>query len=193
MDNDNSPTNELQVLSISNDTIFLSEGGFVKVPFGPADGEVGDLISFDGENWVAASAIVRNTGSSVPVNNMQPFQVLNYCIALQGVFPSRSSLEPFIAEIMIFGGNFAPRGWATCDGQLLPISQYTALFSLVGTMYGGDGRTTFGLPDLRGRVPIHRGTGPGLSTRNQGQSGGSETNLLNVDQLPAHSHAIIYE
>ena len=101
--------------------------------------------------------------------------------------------EPFLAEIRIVAFNFAPRGWATCDGQLLPISQNQALFSLVGTMYGGDGRTTFGVPDLRGRVPIHRGTGPGLTPRTQGQSGGSETNVLNVNQLPAHSHTIIYE
>ena len=82
--------------------------------------------------------------------------------------------EPFLAQIMTFGGNFAPRGWAMCDGQLLPISQNTALFSLLGTTYGGDGRTTFGLPDLRGRVPVHPGTGPGLSPRRLGEKGGEE-------------------
>lgn len=193
MDNDNSPSNELQVLSISNDTIFLSDGGSVKVPFGPADGEENDLISFDGENWVAASAIVQSTGNSVAVNNMQPFRVLNYCIALYGIYPSRNGLEPFIAEIMIFAGNFAPRNWAKCDGQLLPINSFQSLFSLVGTYYGGDGRTTFGLPDLRGRVPIHQGQGPGLTSRSMGQSGGSETNVLNVNQIPAHNHTIIYQ
>lgn len=93
-------------------------------------------------------------------------------------------MEPFIAEIIMFGGNFAPRGWAFCDGQLLPISQYTALFSLIGTTYGGDGRTTFALPDLRGRAAVHPGSGPGLSSRKLGEKGGSETNTLTLAQLP---------
>ncbi len=85
------------------------------------------------------------------------------------------SMDPFIGEIMMFGGNFAPRGWALCDGQLLPISQNQALFSILGTTYGGDGRTTFGLPDLRGRVAVHAGSGPGLSSYRLGQKGGAET------------------
>lgn len=96
--------------------------------------------------------------------------------------------DPFLAQITIFAGNFAPRGWAFCDGQLLPIAQYTAVFSLIGTTFGGDGRTTFGLPDLRGRVPIHPGSGPGLSTYRWGQKGGQETEVLTVAQLPSHSH-----
>ncbi|MEJ2321429.1 MAG: tail fiber protein [Gammaproteobacteria bacterium] len=96
--------------------------------------------------------------------------------------------EPFIAQVMMFGGNFAPRGWAFCDGQLLPISQNTALFSLVGTTYGGDGRTTFALPDLRGRVAIHPGRGPGLSDRRLGQRSGAETNTLTVAEMPNHHH-----
>ena len=99
-------------------------------------------------------------------------------------------MEPFIGMIVMFGGNFAPRGWALCDGQLLPISQYTALFSILGTTYGGDGRTTFGLPDLRGRVPMHAGNGPGLSPRNLGQKSGTETVTLSDNQLPSHSHNI---
>ena len=82
--------------------------------------------------------------------------------------------EPFLGEIRIVGFDFAPRDWAFCDGQLVPISQNNALFSLLGTTYGGDGRITFGLPDLRGRVPIHAGSGPGLTTRPQGQKGGQE-------------------
>ncbi|MHA1541609.1 MAG: tail fiber protein [Candidatus Hodarchaeales archaeon] len=86
-----------------------------------------------------------------------------------------ASAEPYLGEIVLFAGNFAPRGWAFCDGQLLPISQNTALFSILGTTYGGDGRTTFALPDLRGRVPVHAGTGPGLTPRPLGQKGGSET------------------
>lgn len=96
--------------------------------------------------------------------------------------------SPFLAEIVMFGGNFAPRGWAFCDGQLLAISQNQALFSLLGTTYGGDGRTTFGLPDLRGRVPMHEGTGPGLSSRSLGQKGGAEDVTLTVQQMPSHSH-----
>jgi len=83
-------------------------------------------------------------------------------------------MEPLLGQIALFAGTFAPRGWAFCDGQLLAISQNTALFSLLGTTYGGDGRTTFALPDLRGRVPIHPGRGPGLTTRELGESGGDE-------------------
>ena len=96
--------------------------------------------------------------------------------------------EPFIAEIRIFAGNFAPRGWAFCNGQLLPISQNTALFSLIGTTYGGDGRTTTALPNLEGRVPMHPGRGPGLTSRRLGQRGGSETVTLSEAQMPAHKH-----
>ena len=97
--------------------------------------------------------------------------------------------EPFIAEIRIFGGNFAPRSWAFCDGQLLPIAQNTALFSLIGTTYGGDGRTTTGLPNLQGRAPMHPGRGPGLTSRRLGQNGGQETATLGEAQMPNHSHA----
>lgn len=99
-------------------------------------------------------------------------------------------MEPFIGQIQAFGFNFAPRGWALCDGSLLAISSNEALFSLLGTIYGGDGRTTFGLPDLRGRAPMHFGTGPGLSPHNIGQRGGSETNVLGINNLPSHNHAI---
>ena len=96
--------------------------------------------------------------------------------------------EPFVGEIRMFAGNFAPRGWAFCDGQLLAVSQNDALFSLLGTIYGGDGRTTFGLPDLRGRIPIHAGSGPGLSPRRLGAKGGAEKVTLTVNQLPSHTH-----
>jgi microcystin-dependent protein len=97
--------------------------------------------------------------------------------------------DAHLAEVRIFAGNFAPRGWAFCDGQLLAISQNTALFSLIGTIYGGDGRTTFALPDMRGRVAVGPRTGSGLSTYREGQRGGTETNTLNTAQLPAHNHA----
>lgn len=96
--------------------------------------------------------------------------------------------EPFIAEIRIFAGNFAPRGWAFCDGQLLPISQNTALFSLIGTTYGGDGRTTTALPNLQGRAPMHPGRGPGLTDRRLGQRGGVESVTLSEAQMPNHNH-----
>jgi microcystin-dependent protein len=98
--------------------------------------------------------------------------------------------DPFVGEIRMFAGNFAPRNFAFCDGQLVAISQNNALFSLFGTIYGGDGRTTFGLPDLRGRVPLHMGTGPGLSPRPIGQKGGSETVALSAANLPAHGHSL---
>jgi microcystin-dependent protein len=96
--------------------------------------------------------------------------------------------EPFIAEIRIFAGNFAPRNWAFCDGQLYPIAQNTALFSLVGTIYGGDGRTTFGVPDLQGRAPMHPGRGPGLTPRQLGERGGVDTMTLTTAQMSAHRH-----
>lgn len=98
--------------------------------------------------------------------------------------------EPFVGEIRMFAGNFAPRGWAFCDGQLLAVSQNDALFSLLGTIYGGDGRTTFGLPDLRGRIPIHAGQGPGLSSRRLGSKTGAEHETLTVNQMPSHSHTM---
>jgi microcystin-dependent protein len=98
--------------------------------------------------------------------------------------------EPFLGQIMMVGFNFPPRGWANCDGQLLPIAQNTALYSLLDTMYGGDGRTTFGLPDLRGRVAIHTGRGPGLSDYKQGTKGGAETVTLLTAQMPAHAHGV---
>lgn len=98
--------------------------------------------------------------------------------------------EPFIAQIVMFGGNFAPRSWAYCEGQLLPIAQNTALFSLLGTIYGGDGRTTYGLPDLRGRFPMHKGSGPSLTPRSLGQKSGAETHTLNATQMPSHTHAV---
>jgi len=96
--------------------------------------------------------------------------------------------EPFIAEIRIVAFNFAPRGWAFCDGQLLPISQNTALFSLIGTTYGGDGRVTMALPNLQGRAPMHPGRGPGLTARRLGEKVGTETVTLTEAQIPSHSH-----
>lgn len=98
--------------------------------------------------------------------------------------------DPFVAEIRIFPFNFAPRGWAWCDGQLLPLSQNTALFSLLGTTYGGNGKSNFALPDLQGRAPMHPGQGPGLSLHDLGETGGSETVTLLESEIPSHSHAM---
>ncbi|MBW1939189.1 MAG: phage tail protein [Deltaproteobacteria bacterium] len=98
--------------------------------------------------------------------------------------------EPFVGEIRMFAGNFAPQGWAFCDGQLLAVSQNDALFSLLGTIYGGDGRTTFGLPDMRGRIPLHAGQGPGLSPRQLGAKAGTEQETVTVNQMPSHTHAL---
>jgi microcystin-dependent protein len=102
-------------------------------------------------------------------------------------------MDPFVAEIRIFPFNFAPRGWAWCDGQLLPLSQNTALFSLLGTTYGGDGKSNFALPDLQGNAPMHTGAaqpGPGLSFHDLGETGGSETVTLLESEIPLHSHLL---
>lgn len=106
-----------------------------------------------------------------------------------GVAGPANASEPFIGQIQYFGFNFAPRGWALCQGQLLPISSNSALFSLLGTIYGGDGRTSFALPDMRGRVAMGMGRGPGLSERKIGSRGGAETTTLTVNNLPNHSHS----
>jgi microcystin-dependent protein len=98
-------------------------------------------------------------------------------------------MDPFVAEIRIFPFNFAPKGWAWCDGQLLPISQNTALFSLLGTTYGGDGKSNFALPDMQGNAPMHPGQGPGLSLHDLGETGGSETVTLLESETPSHSHS----
>jgi len=141
-----------------------------------------------------------SAGSGRPHTEMQPSLGLNYIVALQGVYPSHNlagegdavgalvGAEPFIGEISLFGGNFAPRGWAFCDGQLLSVASNTALFSILGTTYGGDGRTTFALPDLRGRIPVHPGTGPGLTRVRLGEVFGNED--LTMNGMPAHVHEV---
>jgi microcystin-dependent protein len=99
-------------------------------------------------------------------------------------------MDPFVAEVRIFPFNFAPKGWAFCDGQLLPLSQNTALFSLLGTTYGGNGKSNFALPDMQGNAPMHPGQGPGLSLHDLGETGGSETVSLLESEIPAHSHGV---
>lgn len=165
--------------------------------------------SWDDASGTTYTGNTDATGGSQAHTNMQPSIALNYMIALQGIAPSsikagdlwedldkvddEKGIDPFLGEIRLFAGNFAPRGWALCEGQLLAVSQYDALFSILGTTYGGDGETTFALPDLRGRVPVHPGTGPGLSPWQLGQKRGAETTTLTVAQLPTHSHAVIPE
>jgi microcystin-dependent protein len=100
-------------------------------------------------------------------------------------------MDPFVAEIRIFPFNFAPRGWAFCSGQILPLSQNTALFSLLGTTYGGNGQSNFGLPNLQGRAPMHPGQGPGLSLYDLGESSGTETITLIASEIPSHSHGVM--
>ncbi|MBA4850958.1 tail fiber protein [Emticicia sp. BO119] len=136
----------------------------------------GQLLTWNGNNWVNTSP---NPSTITALNNLQPYLAVNICIALQGIFPSRDGAEPYIGEITIYGFNFAPRGWAMCNGQLLSIAQNTALFSLLGTTYGGNGQTTFALPNLQGRVPIHFGQGAGLSPYFIGQQGGVESHIFN--------------
>lgn len=99
-------------------------------------------------------------------------------------------MDPFVAEIRIFPFNFAPKGWAFCDGQILPLSQNTALFSLLGTTYGGDGKSNFALPNMQGNVPMHPGQGPGLSLHDLGETGGSDTVTLLESEIPSHSHSV---
>ncbi len=154
----------------------------------------GDVLMWDEEQstWVnqGLEIAVTNTGGGQGQYNMMPYGTVNCIIALEGVFPSRSQSDPFIGQISFFGGTFAPRGWAFCNGQLLAISQYTALFSILGTTYGGDGRTSFGLPDMRGRALLHAGSGPGLTPRSLGESSGVEQTILTVQQMPPHKHGV---
>jgi microcystin-dependent protein len=114
--------------------------------------------------------------------------VLMLCGGMGWAQSAKAQTDPFVGQIIYVGFNFCPTGWAAAEGQLLPVSQNTALFSLLGTTYGGDGQTTFALPDLRGRVPVHAGTGPGLSALYQGEQGGDESQTLTFAQMPSHAH-----
>lgn len=126
----------------------------------------------------------------LPQNTLLIFSLLGLLLLLSAMFPQPAfASDQFVAEIRIFSGNFAPTGWAMCNGQLLSISQNTALFSLLGTYYGGDGKTTFALPDLQGRVPIQVGQGSGLSDRLQGEMGGAPTVSLLQSEMPVHTHS----
>jgi microcystin-dependent protein len=178
------------------------------------------LSSVTQETLPTSSSTTLPTGSGSAFSIMQPSLGVTYIIATLGIFPSqtRHDLEeagegeahagqdglgqpenqshrrlggdPYLGEVAMFAGNFAPRGWAKCEGQLLPISSNNALFSLLGTTYGGNGSTNFALPDLRGRVPMGVGGGPGRSVRNLGEVTGSEGSTLTTGNLPSHTHGI---
>ena len=157
-------------------------------------GTNGQILSYNNNNWVAtditSTTSVSGSLSPTSVSNIQPILALNYLIALEGVYPSRNDALPFIGEIMLTGYNFESMGFAFCNGQLLPIAQNGALFTLLGTTFGGDGQTTFALPDLRGRVAIHYGQGDGLSNYQLGQISGAENFVLTSSQLPEHTHTL---
>jgi microcystin-dependent protein len=135
---------------------------------------VGDLLTWNGTIWVNIQPAVQHFTYSF--DNHQPYLALNYIIGITGIFPSQNSAAtPYLGEIYLMASNFAPQGFALCNGQILSINQNAALFALLGTTYGGNGTTTFALPDLRSRVPVHIGSASGLSSYILGQVGGSET------------------
>lgn len=134
----------------------------------------GQLLSWNGNNWINTNAKPNEF-----ITNLQPYLAINFCISLFGIFPSPSDSSPYVGEIAQFGFNFTPNGWAMCNGQLLSIAEYEVLYYLIGTTYGGDGQSTYALPDLRGRVPIHQGQGPGIGTNYViGSMGGLETHTV---------------
>ncbi len=140
---------------------------------------------------MSSDAITPTTGGSSSHTNMSPFLTIKCLINLVGLFPVDSAPQPFLGEIRwVAYSNTIPRGWENCDGQLLPVSQNTALFSILGTTYGGDGRTTFALPDMRGRMPMHEGSGPGLTTHSIGQRAGTETVALTINEMPSHANQL---
>lgn len=179
--------------AVSGDAMILNKPSFspgIPLPSSPA---TNSLYYYENGNWVARSLLIQNAGTNSPVSNVQPYLTLNYTIAVEGIYPSRNDYMAFIGEIVLYPYNFAPQGTMFCQGQMLSIAEYTALFSLVGTYYGGNGQTIFGLPDLRGRTAIHNGQGPGLPAINLAESGGTETFTLNASTLPTHSHTVIYQ
>lgn len=136
-------------------------------------------------NVAMHASAIGETGNNQPHENMSPYQVVNFCIALK---ESPQVVDTLIGEMRIFAGNSVPTGWLPCNGQNLPIQQYVSLFSLLGTTYGGDGKTTFAVPDLQARVPLHFGQGPGLSDYSRGWDGGDATVTLAPFELATHSH-----
>jgi microcystin-dependent protein len=173
------------IAKIKADSLVLASAG------GGSKPTVADQTKFqtwDGTNWVAKTLTLSNAGESLPFDIMPPYTVVNFQIAMQGIFPSRDAMDPYLGEIMMTGFNFATRGYMRCDGQLVSLRENTALFALLGTQYGGNGTTTFALPDMRGRMPMHQGDGPGLTPRVMGEMSGSENKTLTTSQMPVHTH-----
>lgn len=162
------------------------------VPTGPtgATGSTGSTGPSGTWETKSLNITLGNQGGNLSQNNMMPYQAINYCVVTAGIFPSRNGANPYLGEVLFVGFNFCPRGTINADGQLLSINSFQALFSLYGTQFGGDGRTTFGMPDTRGRAIVGQGQGPGLSNRFMGQKAGWETNTMTVNGLPAHSHTV---
>lgn len=186
--------NNVTVASIDTWNIAYAWGnhatqGYMKSPSPAVEG---NLISYDGSNWVSKKLTLGATGGGVAVSNMQPYLTLNYCISTAGIYPSRSSDTPIVGEIDLFAFSFVPQGYVPCAGQLLNVAQYNMLFSLFGATYGGDGRTTFAVPDLRGRVVVsQRNSVDPLS--GVGEKGGSESITISIQNLPSHTHDVIYK
>ena len=171
--------------------------GLTPVSLGEKVGGFNESVTFNSgrvpvhDHTLSGGGSTNNTGANASFSNRMPALGLTPVIALQGLFPSRSLATPSIASISWFAGNYAPPGFAKLEGQLLSIAANSALFSLLGTTYGGDGETNFALPDLRGRTPIHQGSGAGLSNVTLGQKAGTETITLTEQTSPGHSHNIL--
>ncbi len=177
--------------AVSGDAQILNKPAITGL-LAPQSAANGSLICFNGSNWVARTLVVNISGSSIPINNYQPYLAIRFCMALQGIYPSRNSSEPHIGEICMFPYDFDPRFFASCNGQLLSIAQNSALYSLLGTYYGGNGTTNFALPDLRGRSSFLYGQGPGLSNYPMGYSTGSANTTLIQSNLPLHTHTVTF-
>ncbi len=151
------------------------------------------VLAHNSTTWVAQTPSTGSTGSGQSIENRQPSLGIRYLICVDGDYPTAGSTpsSPFMGQITLFAGTSDPGGWISCEGQLLSISAYSSLYTILSTTYGGDGITTFGLPDLSGRIPIGQGTGFGLSSVSTGEKLGTENNSLSESQLAGHNHTVI--
>jgi microcystin-dependent protein len=191
-----SPAAGLMVYQTDAPTGFYSYNGtawkmVVDSPESASFPSLGKMLTSDGTNWVAKNISTGVNSGGQPVTVQSPYLTMNFCIAVSGIYPQWNGFDPFIGEVGLFGFNHTPTGWVECNGQILSTSQYPLLFTLIGILYGGNGSTTFAVPDLRGRSATNWGQGPGLSARLIGQAGGSESFTITANQLPAHTHPIV--